>query len=424
VRVYVYASLDGEDILAGTLFASLRRGREITTFQYDSSFLSHPKAYSLEPDMPIGAGSFAFGDGLPRSLRDASPDRWGRMLIEKGLVSAWSEANLTPRTITELDYLLNTSDLTRQGALRFKHEDSSCFEASGQKVPKLLALPELLAASNRYFTDDFDDDDALSAVKVLLDAGTASLGGARPKTPVIGEDGDGTEALYLAKFPHPGDQWNIMCWEKTVLDIAEATGIRVPERSLVKVDNSSVLLLKRFDREGLAGRIGYMSAMTALSKVDGDRGDYLDLLDVAGTISAATSEDYSELWLRVMLSTVVNNTDDHLRNHGFLREGSAWRLSPLFDVNPNPAVAAERVTALAGQTDFEGSLKSLVDACELFRLTDDLAVGMASRLLGAVGQWQTFARNNGATQHEIRMFAPVFERGIAGLEAILARLRG
>jgi HipA-like C-terminal domain/Sigma-70, region 4 len=201
-------------------------------------------------------------------------------------------------------------------------------------VPKIVNLPEVLNASDRVARGDTIDLADLSAIRILLDAGTGTLGGARPKASVVGDDG----VLQIAKFPHPDDDWEVMAWEKTALDLAERAGIEVPRRTIAHINGRAVLLLDRFDRSG-GQRVGYMSAMTLVQGRDGGGSgarDYLELAAELADVSAATDADLSALWRRIAFSVAIHNTDDHFRNHGFLRQGSGWRLSPVFDVNPNP----------------------------------------------------------------------------------------
>ncbi|MCL2403520.1 MAG: type II toxin-antitoxin system HipA family toxin [Coriobacteriia bacterium] len=416
MTINVYVNLKNQTIPAGTMFSYVRRGRESTTFRYESEYVASVDAYSLEPAMPLGTGEYAFPQGLPHSFRDASPDRWGRMLIEKGLRQQWLQNNEPPRTITEVDYLLNTSDVTRQGALRFKRPGSNDYEAEGKHIPKLLALPELLAASQRFCTDDGNNPNALAAIKTLLDAGTASLGGARPKSSVIDESSTAAGVLYMAKFPHPGDQWEIMRWEKVALDLAKDAGITVPENRLVAIDDAAVLLLRRFDRTDAGQRIGFISAMTLLEKSDGESGDYLDLADALSEISISASSDLTELWRRILFSIAINNTDDHLRNHAFLQSASAWALSPAFDINPNPDLNSARVTGISGETTFAKAWEAALEVRELFGISDKAAGEILKQLRKSLYRWRTIAQRNGVTESELRLFAPLFERSIEAAE--------
>jgi len=409
--IEVYVDLCQESVFAGMLYMHLRGGREGSSFRYDPAYIAHSYAYALEPAMPLSQGEFGFPNGLPRSFRDASPDRWGRQLINKGLRQQWRESGIAGRTITEVDYLLGTSDITRQGALRFRRTGESTFLATGTRVPKLITLPELLAASNKLLAQDWNHDSSdYSVIKILLEAGTGSLGGARPKSSVIEQDRQGSDALYLAKFPHPSDEWDVMRWEKIALDLAECAGITVPQSRLLDINGANVLVLKRFDRTDVGERIGYMSAMTLMDQEDGQAGDYVEIAEALGQISIDTSSDLSELWRRIVFSLAINNTDDHLRNHAFLREGKGWRLSPAFDLNPNPEVYADRVTAIAGASSFEGGCESISEVREWFGLSQSQAKKIQHDVYVAIDQWKTIARTYGATKSEITLFSPVFSR--------------
>ena len=409
--VYTYVEIEGQSVFAGTAHTHLRHGREGSSFHYDPTYLGSEGAYALEPAMPLVSGEFPFFNGLPRSFRDASPDRWGRLLIEKTLHHAWRTSNTPPRSITEVDYLLGTSDDTRQGALRFKQYDSESFVSTGTDVPKLLALPTLLAASNELCTDTHADSVMdYGAVKTLLDAGTGSLGGARPKASVRDKDAQGNEMLCVVKFPHPADHWNVMRWERIALELAARAGIDVPPNRLLPVGKQRVLVLQRFDRGEGGTRIGYMSALTMLERDDGQTGDYLEIADILSEMSEDVTVDLEQLWRRIVFTIAINNTDDHLRNHAVLRGKRAWRLSPAFDINPNPDLSEHRVTAIAGAASFDESLKAAHEMSEWFGLSAENASRIQGEVFGAIEQWETVARINGATQDELRLFAPVFSR--------------
>lgn len=294
--------------------------------------------------------------------------------------------------------------MTRPGrALRFKTDDDELFQHPALDVPKLIALPALLHAANAVAHDDPDN---LDAIKTLLDAGTGSLGGARPKASVRDD-----ERLLIAKFPHHGDAWSVIAWEKTALDLAESAGIPVPGRRLVGIDGSPVLLLGRFDREGTR-RIGYISAMTLLEAQDGQPRDYTEIAEVLPENSSAAVADLRQLWRRVAFSIAIHNTDDHLRNHGFLRRGSGWRLAPAFDINPNPELAAERVTTVGGATGPADEVNALLLYAESFGLTDNQAHAVLQEVAEAAEGWESVARRNGITQAEITRFAPTLNHTI------------
>ncbi|MDR2716397.1 MAG: HipA domain-containing protein, partial [Coriobacteriaceae bacterium] len=257
------------------------------------------------------------------------------------------------RKLNNLDYLLGVSDIARQGSLRFKTGEADTFQYPDAKVPKLLALPELLDATRAIDSPSAGNE----AVKLLLEAGSGSLGGARPKA-VVEKGG----FLYLAKFPHRGDQEDVISAEYKALQGARRQGMDVPECELLRVGGDPVLLVRRFDRvlaEGSCERVPYISAMTALGAGDGEQRDYLEIIDFISRFGSQPKRDTAELLRRIRYTIEIHNTDDHLRNHGFLYEKGGWRLSPLFDVNPSPHRNELRQTSLGGHTDAAGSMRVL-----------------------------------------------------------------
>jgi serine/threonine-protein kinase HipA len=402
-RLRTYVEIAGRTVAAGDAHFNFRRGRLTATFSYERDYIALPGAYAIDPALRLTTGAWPLPQGLPGAFSDAAPDRWGRNLIAKRLrAEAAAESRAAP-TLDDRDYLLGVSDETRQGALRFKTDVDDVFQHPAPEVPKLVALPALLHAANSVARDEPDN---LDAIKTLLDAGTGSLGGARPKASV--RDG---ERLMIAKFPHHADEWSVIAWEKTALDLAEAAGISVPERRLVGIDGSPVLLLDRFDREG-AHRVGYISAMTLLEAQDGQSRDYTEIAEVLPENSSAAVDDLRQLWRRIAFSIAIHNTDDHLRNHGFLRRGSGWRLAPAFDVNPNPDLATQRATTVGGATRPADEVNALLVYAESFGLTDIQARIILREVAEAAENWEAVARRNGITQAELARFEPTLSRTI------------
>jgi serine/threonine-protein kinase HipA len=394
-RIRTYVELDGRAREVGDAYFNLRRGRLTATFSYARSYLETRNAYAIDPALGFTTGSWSLPQGFPGAFSDAAPDRWGRNLIAKRLrAQAAAERRPVP-TLDDRDYLLGVSDETRQGALRFKTDVDDEFQHPAPEVPKLIALPSLMHAAGAVARDEPDN---LEAIKTLLDAGTGSLGGARPKASV--RDGD---RLLIGKFPHYADDWSVIAWEKSALDLAEDAGIVVPHRQLVGVEGNPVLLLDRFDREGVR-RVGYLSAMTLLEAQDGQPRDYIEMAEVIPESSSATTADLRELWRRIAFSVAIHNTDDHLRNHGFLRQGAGWRLAPVFDVNPNPDLAATRVTSIGGASNPADEVSALLTYSQNFDLTDGQARSVLREVGDAVSNWATVARRNGIAEAEIARF--------------------
>jgi serine/threonine-protein kinase HipA len=398
--VFAHTEIGGRLVAVGELHSSVRRGQVSSSFRYDTDFVEQRSAYAIEPALPLSTGSWPVGRALPRSFDDAAPDRWGRNLIAKRARADAAAAGTAPRQLDDRDYLLGVSDETRQGALRFSANPNGELQHPGAHIPKLLALPRLLRAADRVSQDDAG---SLSAIKELLDAGTGSLGGARPKASV----GDG-DRLLIAKFPHHADQWDVMGWEKTALDLAGAAGIAVPHAELIDIDGRSVLLLERFDRDG-SERIGYISAMTLLESDDGERRDYLEIAEVVTEHGSRTASDLRELWRRVAFSIAIHNTDDHLRNHGFLRRDAGWTLAPAFDLNPNPELGATRVTSVGGAARPTAELDALLESAAQFDLTRDAARQVLVEVGAAAARWPDVARSNGVPSGDVERFRPTLE---------------
>lgn len=408
----VHDASSGEDRIVGTARFSLRRGMASTTFSYDESWIAlGTSAYAIDPSLPL-TPSPQHRPGLPGAFRDASPDRWGRMLIERDRQGAALRGQGGLRQLDDVDFLVGVFDQTREGSLRFC-EPGGGFLAASEPVPPLVQLPRLLEASRNVARHEAGEDE----IKTLLAAGSGSLGGARPKASV--RDG---ERLLLAKFSHSLDEWDVMAWEKTMLDLARGSSIEVPASRLVRIGDESVLLLERFDREGSLAegrRIPYMSGMTALESADGERRDYAELAEALALLAGEVPRQLRALFVRVAFSVAVGNTDDHLRNEGLLRCDGAWHLSPLFDVNPCPYENARRMTSIAGETG-EGEARGLSDLAVYCGLSSDEAKRAVQGVMRAVRRWEAAARRNGCPEREVALFRPMFERKARQLRDLFA----
>ena len=396
----IHVDLDLPDgaMNVGTAYIGVRRRAASTTFTYSNAYLAMPGAYALDPGLPLESGAHHV-QGLPGAFADSAPDRWGRRIIAKRFRQLAREAERTLSEPTERDYLLEVSDLTRQGALRFRREAGPHLHPE-TRVPKLVALPALLNAAQAIDSDD----EPTEALKVLLDAGTGSLGGARPKASIM--DGD---KLGIAKFPHQSDEWSVIAWEAATLLMAKAAKVHVPEYRIEYVGSAPVLLLDRFDRQGKS-RIGYVSGMTMLQETDGSNSDYLDLLDVIAENSNEAKADREELFRRAAFNLMVNNSDDHMRNHGFLRGKAGWRLSPAFDVNPNPDIAAAHQTSIGGADNRDDASEALMEAAGYCLSSPKRRDVVVQEILGAIKQWRIAALAHGVEERDLNRFADVFER--------------
>jgi serine/threonine-protein kinase HipA len=413
-EVLVYVDLQGKPYLVGRLWARLRKDRESATFEYDKGWLAHPERFSLEPALKLVPGPYHTTADRPMfgAIGDSAPDRWGRVLMRRAERRRAEREGVAPRTVREIDYLLMVDDEARQGALRFTEREGGPFlaEHGPAKIPPLIELPRLLSATEHVLSDTDSDED----LRLLLAPGS-SLGGARPKASVRDRDGH----LAIAKFPNKGDEVNTVLWEAVALTLAFKAGIHVPDWRLEAVADKPVLLLRRFDREQGA-RVPFVSAMSMLNAKDNEPRSYLEFVDILRQHGAAPKEDMQALWRRIVFSILISNTDDHLRNHGFLCAGSAgWRLSPAYDLNPVPIDIKPRVlTTAIDLDDGTASLKLALDVASYFELAPDDARQIAAEVGQAVAIWRKVAAKIGLTTAEIDRMASAFEH--EDLKAALA----
>ncbi len=404
--VEVVVSIAREDVLAGRLWAHRSRGRESATFSYEESYLARRGAYEIDPRLPLlgGPQQTAQGQAIFAAFSDCAPDRWGRPLIQRSERRRAEAKGRSERSIGEIDFLLGVRDDLRQGALRFRDPDSGIYLAvEPEGVPDLVELPRLLNVAERLERDEVDEPE----LEALLHAGS-SLGGARPKAHVRAPSG----RIAIAKFPSEAkDEWDVVAWESVALTIAAEAGIDVPEFSLHRIDGRSVLIVDRFDRAGDV-RIGYISAMTMLEASDGDQGSYLEIADAIERQSPNAATDLVELWRRIAFSILISNTDDHLRNHGFLRASSAgWSLSPAFDINPDPVTGPRYLATAIDFDDPTASIQNLLQVAPHFRLEETEAMTILKAVEGARVRWRLTAAAAGIGSEEIARMTPAFEHG-------------
>ncbi|HEV2349300.1 MAG TPA: HipA domain-containing protein [Terriglobia bacterium] len=401
----VYVDLDGVPHLMGRLWAHVRKNKESATFEYDDGWLQHPAKFSLEPALKLGPGPFHTPADTPMfgAIGDSAPDRWGRTLMRRMERRRAEREGGAPRTLQEIDFLLLVDDEARQGALRFAEREGGPFlrEEGVKRIPPLVELPKLLSAAEHVMEDKDTEEDLR-----LLFAPGSSLGGARPKASVIENDGH----LAIAKFPRKDDEINTVVWEAVALALAEKSGIAVPTGRIETVADTPVLLLRRFDRDGKR-RIPFLSAMSMLGSKDNETRSYLEIVDVLRQHGAAPKVDMEALWRRLVFNILVSNTDDHLRNHGFLYQGpEGWRLSPAYDLNPVPTDIKPRILATAiNEEDNTASLALAMDVAGYFDLDAANARAIAAGVGNVVSQWRDEALRHGLSKASIDRMASAFE---------------
>ena len=404
-EVLVYADLQGVAHLVGRLWARVRKNRETASFEYDKTWVTQAARFALEPALAIGPGPFHAPADMPMfgAIGDSAPDRWGRTLMRRVERRRADQAGVAPRTLHEIDYLLLVDDEARQGALRFAETEGGPFlRGEGVKrIPPLIELPRLLNATERVIDENENDED----LRLLIAPGS-SLGGARPKASVLEADGH----LAIAKFPRKDDEYPMVLWETVALDIAGLAGIDVPDARIEIIADKPVLLVRRFDRSN-ATRIPYLSAMSMLGARDNQTRSYMEIVDALRQHGASPKEDIQALWRRMVLNILISNTDDHLRNHGFLYEGTAgWRLAPAYDINPVPTDIKPRILSTAiNEDDATASLDLAFEVAGYFELSPDEARAVARAVGSAVKKWRQIASARGLSTAAQDRMASAFE---------------
>ena len=371
--------------------------RQSSVFEYDEAWLSTPCAFALDPanlsmeDRQIYTNSEK--SALPGALRDTAPDRWGQQLIKRAFRKAGEV-----RTLSEIDFLLAINDFTRIGALRYKRENEECFDhdIGPYRVPPLIQLPALIHAVDAVQGNTETAED----LKLLLNEGSP-LGGARPKSAVMNNDG----SLAIAKFPKPDDDRSIPHGEVLAMKLAKKAGLNVADARLQDVAGRPVCLIKRFDRDG-ERRIPFLSAMSLLGLSDGAEATYTDIAECIRIHSSAPTEDLHELWRRIVFNVMIGNLDDHLRNHGFLYDkDNKWRLSPAYDLNPVPIEEkARELTTWISEEGPDADLDLARRAAPYFALKENRAEIIVNEVSAALKGWQNLARQLGMSASDISIY--------------------
>ena len=385
--IYVYFNNGTDDILMGRLYISNLRGKEIHSFEYDEKWLSDKRNnIFIDPNINFFVGRQWVSDVSNENntfgiFEDSAPDRWGRLLLNRREEQRAKSENRDARSLMLSDYLLGVSDFTRMGAIRFKIDENGKFlDNSDIEVPPVAKLRDLEAASLA-----FENDENFEKFKILLEPGS-SLGGARPKANVIDESGN----IYIAKFPSKNDEYDVGALEKQVYDLAKKCNLNVVDSKVVKFSKSgSTFLVKRFDREienGKIKRIHFESAMALLGKRDGDDStSYLDIASFIHSYGVNVKNDLKELFKRIAFNIIIKNTDDHLRNHGFLLKNGGWILSPLYDVNYNKY--GSHLHLLIDKNNSNLDTDILVDTSKYYEIDKDTGKKLVDEIKVIADKW-------------------------------------
>lgn len=394
-------------MLMGRLTITPARGKEIFAFEYDNAWLASGSHPQLDPSLALYAGP-----QYPAKSRenfgvflDSSPDRWGRVLMRRREAHLARAESRNERRLLTSDYLLGVHDGHRMGALRFRVEGRFLDDNNDLASPPWTSLRELEHASLQLEREDAESDPEYGHWLRMLIAPGGSLGGARPKASVRDDRG----GLWIAKFPSSSDSEDIGVWEYVIHELAQQAGVVVPSVELRRFGASRghhTYLSRRFDRNS-GDRIHFASAMTLLDRSDGadanEGASYIELADVLIRLGANTSADLEQLWRRIVFSICVSNTDDHLRNHGFLLSPTGWSLAPAYDMNANADGAGLKLNI--SESDNTQDLELARSVASVFRVNASRAIEIVNEVTAAASRWRLLATSAGlnqATQDRMR----------------------
>ncbi|WP_426386001.1 type II toxin-antitoxin system HipA family toxin [Pseudomonas brassicacearum] len=411
-RIFVYADWnDTAPVLLGTLHSRRLAGSERMEFEYARAVLQtiHTQI-AIDPRIQPYEGRQYPARNCFGCVSDSSPDRWGRLLMDRRLERD-KRAGVVPQDarLFDSDYLIGVHDAYRVGGLRFKVEEEGAFldDHAEQAAPPMARMRELEEASRRFEAGEDRGAQGQDWIRMLIAPG-GSLGGARPKASVVDDD----HALWIGKFPSNRDTHDVGGWEMVVNTLAQGCGLNVAEgRAQRYASDYHCFMVKRFDRTATGGRFHFASAMTLTDHQDGDGHEtgasYLEIAEVLVREGAAPDVDIPELWRRIVFNMLVSNTDDHLRNHGFLLEpGRGWRLSPAYDMNPVPGDTGLRLNV--SEADNAMDLDLAMSVAGYFRVSADDARQTIERFQGVVRKWPRVARYLGISSNEQERIAPAF----------------
>ncbi len=407
--IYVFAHWKGmpEPKLIGTLAAHYGKGKKAFSFEYDSAWIKSEEQRLLDPDIQFYSGlQFPNQKENFGIFLDSMPDTWGRTLMKRKAAQQAREREENVPNLYDINYLLGVYDESRMGALRFKTELNGPFldDDASTSVPPWSSVREMQHAADS-FEDDGKDVDVKKWLAILMAPGS-SLGGARPKANVLDEEG----AIWIAKFPSKNDTTDKAAWEFLAFKLAIKAGINMASCKLEKIAGKyHTFFAKRFDRQD-GERIHFASAMTMTGNNEDTireaPASYLDIAEFIQNHGAHIKNNLEQLWRRLVFNIAISNTDDHLRNHGFLLTSAGWILSPAYDLNPSIDK-----NGLALNIDLEDNTLDLELAKRVgkfFRLSEKKMEGIIKEVLDSVSQWRQVASNIGISRAEQEMMQGAF----------------
>lgn len=411
--IYVYADWIGlsQPTLVGILSAHQARGRKAFSFEYDKEWLKRKGQRLIDPDI-----EFYSGQQFPNNKEnfgvflDSMPDTWGRTLMKRREAQLARVNETKAKTLYDIDFLLGVFDETRMGAFRFKLDPNGDFldNDTEKSTPPWSTVRELQQAVVHYENDQ--ENEAINKWLKLLIAPGSSLGGARPKANIIDENSE----LWIAKFPSKNDTIDKAAWEFLTYRLAINAGVEMAECRMEKVSGQyHTFFTKRFDRIG-TDRIHFSSAMTMTGNnedtIRDNPASYLDIVEFIQDNGCRVDENLAQLWRRIVFNIAVSNTDDHLRNHGFILNDDGWKLSPAYDLNPSIDKDGLALNIDMHNNALDFDLAKSVG--EYFRLNDSQMDSIIAEVLTAVKDWESIAKEIGVSRAEQELMRSAFRTEI------------
>lgn len=408
--IYVYAHWQTmtEPKIIGILSAQQAKGKKAFSFEYDINWLKSEQKFLLDPDIQLyGGPQYPNNKENFGIFLDSMPDTWGRTLMKRR-AAQWAKENKekTP-TLYDIDFLLGVYDESRMGALRFKIDPNGDFLDNNKaaSTPPWSSIRELQNAANS-FENDADNDEISKWLAVLIAPGS-SLGGARPKANVLDTD----KSLWIAKFPSKTDTIDKAAWEFLAYQLAINAGIEMAPCRIDKIMGShNTFFTKRFDREN-GERIHFASAMTMTGNnedtIRDNQASYLDIAEFISTNGANIEANLHQLWRRIIFNIAISNTDDHLRNHGFILTKEGWILSPAYDLNPSIDKDGLALNIDTDNNDLDFELAKSVG--EYFRLSTTQMETILQEVLQVTNNWKNIAKEIGIPRAEQELMEKAFK---------------
>lgn len=381
-----------DDIVIKELVGFLYHQNNQFWFEYSTNWLEFKNNFEIDPNLPLIKGSFYADKGENFGIfNDSSPDRWGRNLIKRKEIILSKKENRKINNLYEWDFFVGINDFARQGALRFKNTKNDEFVANDNflKIPPLNSLRELENSAFNLTKNNLNEKTQEEKWLNMLIAPGSSLGGARPKSNFLNID----NSLWIAKFPSSNDDYDVGKWEFLVYLLAKEINIDVAPAKLLKLNSQyHTFCTKRFDRIN-DKRVFYASALTMLNTKQNENMSYLD---IAFFISCNNFKNkklqLTELFKRVVFNVLIQNKDDHLRNHGFLYIDGYFYLSPAFDININ-LDKIEHVLKI-DEYQHNANIDDILKTAEYYDLSIDEAKNIIKNIIEVLQNWENIAIKN------------------------------